>query len=158
LIQTLFIVGLIILMNSCGKLPPDSPPPDWSFFDQDLLDGTWHLTSSTDIDSQGHISRYIGSSGDTILFPWHWDSNTNVVANTILSYVGGTGNYVTYNYNIFWVQTPRVSDIICNPPWKPNYSDTLVVTSYSEHLLVFRVAHTNDSGLEIDSLSKIRFY
>lgn len=143
-----------ILLHSCAKQPAPLVP-----LYSDLIDGPWHLISATNNNSTGTVSTYKGMAADSILFLWQFDVNSNVVLTNINSFLRGGNTQCTYQ--IPGSQgTPNPYDtILCAPAFMPGYSDTLFVASFSDHSLVFKVryATVDDSGVEIDSLSKIRF-
>lgn len=124
--------------------------------------GPWHLISSTDIDINGHVSRYIGSPNDSINFSWGEDSYQNVQPTTISTNINGVRSQCNYQYILTNNSTPPGNNYIpfylCTPAWKKGYSDTLflnytIITSKSA---VFKVRYNINgiSGIEIDSLGR----
>jgi hypothetical protein len=124
----------------------------------DLIDGPWQLISATGMNLNGTNNTYIGLPGDSLTFLWSYDNNYNVSSTHFNSYIGGVFNQ--FSYTILSEGKSNIYDtLICSPNWKTGFSDTLLVTSFSDHLLVFQVAYStpNGSGKDIDSLKKIRF-
>lgn len=121
-----------------------------------LIDGPWSLISSTTISSNGITNRYKGMPTDSLLFLYGADRNYNVVLTNIHSTIGNIN--IEYNYKL--IQNKN-NIVVCSPSWKNQaYSDSLFITSYSDLSLVFQIKYSNatDSGIEIDSLKKIRFW
>ena len=78
-------------------------------------------------------------------------------------------NYIKKNHTIcgyrltensYGTRTDVHDTILCLPFWRNSYSDSLIVKSFNDKLLVFQVRYNtnNDSGIEVDSLKKIRFW
>ena len=154
--KNIVFIGLVILMlQACSnKYDLGLHVP----LQSDLIDGPWQLTSSQDINSSNvPINTYNGTSADSVLFLWGFDNNYNVVLTNINSFIGGSNTLNGYRilsqgfYNLY-------DTIVCSNSWKAGYSDTLLVTSFTDQLLVFQVRNINEGGIEIDSLEKIRFY
>jgi hypothetical protein len=150
-----FIALLFFAGFSCAKGTQAPKVPLSSY----LIDGPWQLISATAMNLNGTNNTYIGLPGDSLSFPWSYDNNGNVSATHFNSYIGGVFNQ--FIYTILSEGTSNIYDtLICSPNWKTGFSDTLLITSFSDHLLVFQVAYStpNGTGKEIDSLKKIRFY
>jgi hypothetical protein len=150
------IILFIIFVSSCHKINSPPPPVPLSTI---LADGPWQLISSTNYNSIGIIdSIYKGTPADSLLFLWKYDSNYNVKPSYIYSFI--RGNNASYGYKILVDKKPDpFTPVVCSTVWKVSYSDTLMVKFCTEYLLIFQVGYSNisGSGIEIDSLKKIRF-
>jgi hypothetical protein len=151
-----FIIIILVLFFgfSCSKGTQAPPVP----LSSDLIDGPWQLMSATEKNSNGSINVYTGISADSVLFLLSYDNNGNVKSTNITSFIGGINKQ--YGYKILSEGISNSIDtIVCSTAWKSGYSDTLMVTKFTDHLLVFHIEYStiNGTGIEIDSLKKIRF-
>ena len=148
-------ITILVIIISCFVMCKKNEVLPKVPLDSILIDGPWQLISATQFSRSGIISnRSIGLNADSVIFQFAANSNNNLVLTNIKSYIIGTNTNCTYNI-IGSAGTPNPYDtIVCNPAWKPQYSDTLFVSGFSDQLLVFKI--NNSNGYEVDSLKKIR--
>jgi hypothetical protein len=154
--NTIKILFVIITTLSCSKRAPIAGDNDSMYLLEGwLIDGPWQLISATNYNAQNKISVYIGQKKDTLTFGYASGTNSNVVLTSISAYINNISS--TCSYQLY----PTDTSIICKPAWRPNYSDTIFIKSFSDNLLVFEVKNYNQGAInqiEIDTLKKIRFW
>src|ERR1017187_1692196 len=93
--QYLYFIIIILALSfgfSCSKGTQAPPVP----LSSDLIDGPWQLVSATGMNSNGSINTYIGTTADSVLFPWAYDNNGNVQSTNITSFIGGINKQYGY--------------------------------------------------------------
>jgi hypothetical protein len=148
------IILLLIACFSFGNCSKNSQSPPVSLLTAYLIDGPWQLTASYQYNSAGFVvSKTTGSAGDSIIFASAPSSNLNVSLTNLISFIGGSKNY--YSYDIY-----NDSMLPISPVWKIGYSDTLFLVNFTDKYLTFKVKKIADPYVlyELDSLKKIRFY
>jgi hypothetical protein len=151
-ISIFFLLPSIFVLPACHKaIEPEFPL--FIVLDGHLTDGPWRFISGTSNYSNGIQSRYIGSPLDSVIFQLSANGNLSLSPSTVESSINGvksTGN---------WAH-PSGYTLTISPPWGNGLSDTVLCTSISDYLMVFKIKKVTATGegYEIDSLKKIRFW
>ncbi len=145
-------IFLSILLFSCKKNDPSQPN-----LSATLMSYTWQLVSSTNINESGNVSnRYLGISGDSVLFVYGPDQYSNVIPIFIKSYIGGTTSQ--YNFSESYNFTTKNDLLLLTPPWKTGYSNTVYCLHYDSEPLVLKMNYASGKGYEIDTLKIGRWH
>jgi hypothetical protein len=153
----IFLVSTIV-MYSCKK-PHDAM--DISNISAYLIGNKFQLVSATSYNSFGLVTGiYKGTTADSLFFLWQPDSNYNVTATTIASYISGTNTGFGWTLKQIAPINTDSNFIVCSQPWKNDYSDTLIIIRYSPYkpFMIFKIGKSDNSfsdGYEIDSLKSI---
>jgi hypothetical protein len=150
------IISFLIVANvllSCGKsIPTGGRIHPYVLLQGWISDGPWRLISYTRYKQNEIIASYKGTAQDTLQFGYTSDANENVVRT-------GVGIYFQGKYTVSGYKINLDSTITLNPYWRPNYDDTIKLTSFSEDLITLQVRFdsANVSCIEVDSLRKMYF-
>ncbi len=151
-IYIFFVLLSIFILPACKKaVEPEFPL--YIVLEGHLTDGPWRFISATTSYSNGIQSRYVGSALDSVVFQFSANGNLALSPSNVESYINGirsTGKWAhPYGYTL-----------TISPPWRSGLSDTVLCTSISDYLMVFKIktVTATGEGYEIDSLKKIRFW
>ena len=142
----------IFVLPACHKaIEPEFPL--FIVLDGHLTDGPWRFVSATTNYSNGIQSRYIGSPLDSVIFQFSANGNLSLSPSTVESFIQGVKSTGKWAH-------PSGYTLTISPPWGNGLSDTLLCTSISDYLMVFKIKFSNAAGegYEIDSLKKIKFW
>jgi hypothetical protein len=150
-----------ILCGSC-QLPPEQRP---SY----LIEYTWGLISAASINSRssGVLHGYQGLPVDSLHFLWNTNPDVDIYA--VCSFIQNNGDStisdivsLTAAANVPHSDTATISydTLITATPWRPGYSDTLLISKVSPTLLVFQVGYSDSlgAGVEVDSFRRVDLY
>jgi hypothetical protein len=166
----IYILTIILFLPqiSCIKTPPEAPGPPESRAG-DLIAYNWGLISATSINSlsSGAMRNYKGNPSDSLHFVW--TLNGSLTLNAICSFIQGNGdsaitNIISYaaesGVNHADTGTIAYDTIITSTPWRPSYSDTLLISKTSSTMLVFQIGYSDSTGtgVEIDSFRNVGLY
>lgn len=162
------IIIFVLLQISCIKTPPEAPGPPTGRVNN-LIAYTWGLMSATSIDSlsSGALRNYNGNPSDSVHFLWTFYSNLNISG--VCSFIQENkdsiiANIVSYKpasaFTYYDSATIAYDTIITSSPWRPSYSDTLLISKVSRTRLVFQVGYSDSTGtgVEIDSFRNVGHY
>ena len=142
----------IFILARCKKaVEPEFPL--YIVLEGHLTDGPWHFISATTSYSNGIQSRYVGSAIDSVVFQFSAIGNLALSPSNVVSYINGISRTGKWGH-------PSGYTLTISPSLRNGLSDTVLCTSISDYLMVFKIktATANGEGYEIDSLKKIRFW
>lgn len=151
-IYIFFVLQLVFILPACKKTV-ESEFPLYIVLEGHLTDGPWRFVSATTSYSNGTQSRYVGGALDSVVFQLGAIGNLSLYPSNVLSHIDGINRTSKWSH-------PYGYTLTISPSWRNGLSDTVLCTSISDYLMVFKIktATATGEGYEIDSLKKIRFW
>ncbi len=151
-IYIFFVLVSIFILPTCKK-GVESEFPLYIVLEGHLTDGPWRFVSATTSYSNGMQYRYVGSELDSVIFQFGATGNLSLAPSNVVSYINGINRTGKWSHPFGYTLT-------ISPPWGNGLSDTVLCTSISDYLMVFKIKKVSaiGEGYEIDSLKKIRFW
>jgi hypothetical protein len=152
IIYIIFTLLVISMLPACRKAE-ESGFPLYIVLKGHLTDGPWRFISATTNYSNGIQSRYVGTALDSVIFRNIANGNLSLSPSTVESFIHGVKSTGKWAH-------PSGYTLTISPPWGNGLSDTVLCTSISDYLMVFKIKISNATGegYEIDSLKKIKFW
>jgi len=151
-IYIIFTLLVTAMLPACKKTE-ESGFPLFIVLEGHLTDGPWRFISATTNYSNGIQSRYVGTALDSVIFRIIANGNLSLSPSTVESFIHGVNSKGNWAH-------PSGYTLTISPPWGNGLSDTVLCTSISDYLMVFKIkiSNTTGEGYEIDSLKKIKFW